>query len=118
MAREIKVKRIYEADSSKDGVRILVDRLWPRGIKKEDAKIDFWMKDIAPSNELRSWFSHDPEKWNEFTKKYFNELKKNKTLCEELLSESKDTITLLYSAKDEKHNQAVALKQFLEKNFG
>lgn len=118
MAREIKVKRIYEAYSKQDGVRILVDRLWPRGIKKEDAKINFWMKDIAPSNELISWFSHDPDKWNEFTKKYFNELNKNTTLCEELLNKGKDTITLLYSAKDEEHNQAIALKQFLEKYFG
>ena len=76
--KEIKVKRIYEAYGKQDGVRILVDRLWPRGIKKENSKIDFWMKDISPSNELRIWFSHDPEKWSEFKKRYFIELKKIK----------------------------------------
>ncbi len=118
MAKEIKVKRIYEAYSRHDGERILVDRLWPRGIKKENAKIDFWMKEIAPSNELRNWFSHDPNKWNEFKKRYFIELQKNKALCEELLSKSNRVITLLYAAKDENHNQAIALKEFLEKNFG
>ncbi len=111
----IKVKRIYEAYSEQDGVRVLVDRLWPRGIKKENAKIDFWMKDIAPSNELRNWFSHDPKKWNEFKKKYFAELKKNKMLCSELINKGKHTLTLLYGAKDEEHNQAVALKEFLGK---
>ncbi len=113
MVKEIKVKRIYEAYSRQDGVRILVDRLWPRGIKKENAKIDFWMKEIAPSDELRIWFSHDPEKWSEFKKKYFDELNLKKNLCEDILSNNKNTITLLYGAKDENFNQAVALKEYL-----
>ncbi len=117
MKRKISVKRIYEGYSPQDGIRILVDRLWPRGIKKEEAKIDLWLKEIAPSNELRNWFSHDQEKWNEFRKKYFGELKKKMSLCEELLSNGKSSFTLLYGAKDKEHNQAVVLKEFLEKNF-
>lgn len=113
---QIKTKRVYEDYEAGDGVRILVDRIWPRGIKKESVKIDLWMKDIAPSNELRNWFAHDPAKWNEFKKKYFAELKANKRLCMELKEKIKATLTLVYSAKDIEHNQAVALKEFLEKN--
>jgi len=117
MNRKIKIKRIYEEFDEKDGARILVDRLWPRGVKKENAKIELWMKEIAPSNELRNWFSHDPAKWNDFKKKYFTELNANKKLCEELIGKSKGTITLVYGAKDVEHNQAAALKEYLEKYF-
>ena len=114
---QIKTKRVYEDYEAGDGVRILVDRIWPRGIKKESVKIDLWMKEIAPSGELRKWFAHDPAKWNDFKKKYFTELKVNKELCEELKGKAKNTLTLLYSAKDVEHNQASALKEFLDKNF-
>lgn len=117
MKKQIKIKRVYEEAGAKDGTRILVDRLWPRGIKKENAMIDSWMKEIAPSNELRNWFGHDPEKWIEFKKKYFAELKANKKLCEEIISSSGSTLTLVYGAKDEEHNQAAALKEYLEKYF-
>ncbi len=114
---QIKIKRIYEALEKDDGCRVLVDRLWPRGIKKESANIDLWLKDIAPSNELRKWFAHDPAKWNNFKKKYSAELKTNRKLCEELIGRAGDCLTLLYSAKDVEHNQAAALKEFLEKYF-
>jgi len=115
----IHIKRAYQPYSKKDGYRILVDRLWPRGIKKEEAAIDEWMKDIAPSAELRKWFNHDPEKWDEFRNKYIAELKDNATLPL-LLSTLKrhKTITLLYGAKDEQHNQAVVLADFLNKHTG
>lgn len=114
---EIKIKRIYNPSNPSDGKRILVDRLWPRGMKKEDARIDAWIKDIAPSNELRKWFMHDPAKWEKFRDKYFLELKEKKILCKELLSTEKNKVTLLFGAKDETHNQAAALKDFLEDNF-
>lgn len=111
----IKIKRIYDLSSQKDGKRILVDRLWPRGIKKDEAKIDEWLKDIAPSNELRQWFSHDPSKWEEFKKRYKKELK-NKSEMLEMIREKaiKRTITLLFAAKDMEHNNAVVLKEILE----
>ena len=112
----INIKRAYEPSDKSDGFRILVDRLWPRGIKKEDAHFDFWMKEIAPSGELRKWFNHETEKWEEFKKKYTTELK-NSAALEELLELVKKhkTITLVYSAKDELHNQAVVIKEYLEK---
>jgi len=116
MSKRISVKRIYEKYDKTDGKRILVDRLWSRGIKKEDAKIDLWLKEIAPSNELRKWYSHDPAKWNEFRKKYFTELNKKKELCEQLLREG-EKITLLFSSKELRSNNAVALKEYLERNF-
>lgn len=111
----VKVKRAYDKYEKSDGIRILVDRLWPRGIKKEDAKIDDWMKDVAPSNELRKWFAHDPEKWNEFKKKYFDELKVKKELLKDIVKKDKTKLTLVYAAKDDEHNNAVALKEYLEK---
>ncbi len=114
---KIKIKRVYEGFDIKDGRRVLVDRLWSRGLKKEAARIDLWMKEIAPSDELRNWFAHDPAKWNDFKKKYFAELKSNLKLCEELIGKEKGTLTLLYSSKNIEHNQAVALKEFLEKYF-
>ncbi|HRN26752.1 MAG: DUF488 domain-containing protein [Ignavibacteriaceae bacterium] len=117
MKKNIKIKRVYDEYSSKDGIRILIDRLWPRGVKKEDARIDEWMKDIAPSDSLRKWFNHDPEKWGEFKKKFSAELSKNKKLCEELVNKGRTNLTLIYSAKDEEHNNAVVLKNYLEKHF-
>jgi uncharacterized protein YeaO (DUF488 family) len=111
----IKIKRAYDPLSSDDGKRILVDRLWPRGIKKEDAAIDEWLKDIAPSTELRKWYSHDPAKWGEFKKRYKIELKDKIGIVDRLRQESKKrTITLLFSAKATELNNAVALKQFIE----
>jgi uncharacterized protein YeaO (DUF488 family) len=113
---EIKVKRAYEKPAKDDGIRILVDRLWPRGITKQAAKIDLWLKEIAPSTELRKWFHHDPAQWTEFKKRYLAELKKNKEPVTALKAElKKGTVTLIYSAKDEEHNQALVLKEWFEK---
>lgn len=111
----ISVKRIYEPKSPSDGYRVLVDRLWPRGISKEAAAFDSWMKDIGPSNELRQWFGHDPAKWSDFRKKYRQELKSKQAMLEELkgLAKKHDTLTLVYGAKDEKHNQAVVIAELL-----
>lgn len=110
----IKIKRIYDPASPKDGKRILVDRLWPRGVKKDEARIDEWLKDIAPSNELRQWFSHDPSKWEEFKKRYKKELQNKSTMLEMIRKKAKiSTITLLFGAKDLEHNNAVVLKEIL-----
>lgn len=110
----IKIKRAYETPDKTDGFRILVDRLWPRGVTKEKAALDLWLKDIAPTTELRKWFNHDPEKWKEFIKKYLVELKAN----EEAVSILKDylkkgTVTLIHAAKDEAHNEALVIKDFV-----
>jgi uncharacterized protein YeaO (DUF488 family) len=112
----IKIKRIYAPFEKSDGFRILVDRLWPRGISKADAHVDKWMKEIAPSAELRKWFNHEPAKWDKFRGKYVEELHHAPALTE-LREELKrhDTITLLYAAKDEQFNQAVVLKDFIGK---
>ncbi len=110
----IQVKRIYESPSAEDGFRILVDRLWPRGIKKDDAKIDLWLKDIAPSDTLRKWFNHVPEKWEEFKERYGQELEENQDLVSQLsLHVKKGNVTFLYAAKNETHNNAVALCKYL-----
>jgi uncharacterized protein YeaO (DUF488 family) len=110
----IKVKRVYEKPDPKDGFRILVDRLWPRGLTKEKAAADLWLKDIAPSTDLRKWFNHDPEKWKEFQKKYQQELKENKEAVSVLKEHlKKGPVTLLYAAKDEVHNEALVLKEFV-----
>ena len=107
----IKTKRIYDPPSDKDGKRILVDRLWPRGIKKDAARIDEWLKDLAPTNELRKWFGHDPENWAEFKQKYKKELKRQAEALNRLRKDSKrGRVTLLFAAKDKEHNNAVALK--------
>lgn len=111
---EIKIKRIYEDFSKNDGYRILIDRIWPRGVSKETAKLDDWNKDIAPSTELRKWFDHDPEKFDEFAKKYRNELDDKKDSLEGIKKKAKQkTVTLLYGAKDTEHNQAVVLQNLL-----
>src|SRR5512140_465947 len=103
----IKIKRVYEARAQTDGKRILIDRLWPRGLKKEEAKIDEWMKDIAPSSELRKWFGHEPEKWGEFKKRFFSELEGKRDLVDKIVSDArKGTITLLFGAKEERFNNA------------
>jgi uncharacterized protein YeaO (DUF488 family) len=115
-ATMIKIKRVYEKPAKEDGWRVLVDRLWPRGIKKEAARLDVWMKDVAPSDALRNWFGHKPENWSEFQKKYRSELGKKNGLIAELKKMAKEhgTLTLLYGAKDEKHNQAVVLAETLK----
>jgi uncharacterized protein YeaO (DUF488 family) len=110
----IKIKRIYEPPAKDDGFRILVDRLWPRGLSKEKAKINLWLKEIAPSDQLRKWYGHDPKKWTEFRKKYFNELKDKDELVNLIASKlKKGTITFLYSSKEDKLNNAVALKEYI-----
>ena len=110
----IELKRIYEPYSKEDGYRILVDRLWPRGFTKEKAALDLWLKEIAPSTELRKWFGHDPEKWKEFQKKYRIELKQNKEALDRLMDYiKKGKVTLLYGAKDEEHNEAQVIKDFI-----
>ena len=110
----IQLKRIYEPGSKEDGCRILVDRLWPRGFTKEKAALDLWLKEIAPSNELRKWFGHDPDKWKDFQKKYRQELKQNKEAVDILKDYiQKGKVTLLYAAKDEEHNEAQVIKDFI-----
>ena len=111
-----KLKRIYEDYDKNDGFRVLVDRLWPRGISKEKAKISLWLKEVGPSNELRKWFGHDPTKWKEFETKYKKELLDKKDLIDEIkfLEKKHKTLTLLYGAKDTEHNQAVVLLNFLK----
>jgi uncharacterized protein YeaO (DUF488 family) len=110
----IRIKRVYEEPDGEDGTRILVDRLWPRGLTKEKAKVDLWLKDVAPSTELRKWFGHDPARWAEFESRYREELKKNKEQVS-LLREAvaKGAATLVYGAKDQQHNEAVVLQRFL-----
>ncbi|HEX6849538.1 MAG TPA: DUF488 family protein [Chitinophagaceae bacterium] len=109
---KIKIKRVYEKPVKGDGMRILVDRLWPRGLTKRKANIDLWLKGIAPSTKLRKWFGHDPDKWKEFKKRYHRELKNNKeqvSILKEHLK--KRTVTLVYGAKDVEHNEALVLKE-------
>lgn len=113
----IVVKRIYEKPDPDDGYRVLVDRLWPRGLKKEQVHVHEWVKDIAPSDSLRKWFGHDPQKWKGFQEKYQEELKEHEPLLKELIkrAQSHGKLTLLFGAKDEKHNQAVVLQQVMQK---
>jgi len=111
----IRIKRIYELPSKDDGLRVLVDRLWPRGVSKEKAKIDLWLKDIGPSDAVRKWFGHKEERWEEFKKRYLKELKDKKELMEQLKTmDKKGVVTLLYAAKDEARNNAVVLKDLLD----
>ena len=111
----IALKRVYEAPASDDGLRVLVDRLWPRGLNREMAHLDRWEKELAPSDELRHWFSHDPEKWPEFRRRYREELEEKLPQLREMVREThRGKTTLLYAAKDEQHNNAVVLKEFLE----
>ena len=111
----LKIKRVYESTQASDGTRFLVERLWPRGIKKETLKMKAWLKDVAPSPELRKWFAHDPKKWTEFKKRYRAELKSNPEAWKPILEAAKKgDVTLLYSARDLEHHSAVLLKEFLE----
>ncbi len=111
----VKIKRVYEKSQKSDGFRILVDRLWPRGVSKEGANVNLWLKEIAPSDSLRKWFDHDPEKWQAFQKKFSGELKKNPALDElKNLIQRHKVLTLVYSAKDEQHNNAVALQSIVK----
>ncbi len=111
----IQIKRAYEPASKNDGTRFLVERLWPRGIKKENLQIEDWLKEVAPSSELRKWFQHDPAKWGEFRQRYFRELERHPDAWEPLLARARrGRVTLVYSAHDTEHNNAVALKEFLD----
>ncbi|MEO5648686.1 MAG: DUF488 domain-containing protein [Ginsengibacter sp.] len=110
-----KIKRVYEKPDKEDGFRVLADRLWPRGLTKEKAAVDLWLKEIAPSTELRKWFAHDPEKWNDFKKKYVAELKENKEPVSILKEKIKEgTVTILYGAKDEVHNEAQVILDYVK----
>lgn len=111
---DIKTKRVYESASNEDGVRVLVDRLWPRGISRERMKVDLWLKEVGPSTELRKWFNHDRSRWEEFKNRYFLELDRNREMVAKLRElVTKGRLTLLFSATDRECNQAVALKEYL-----
>ena len=113
-ADRIRLKRAYDAPAADDGVRVLVDRLWPRGVRKADAAIDLWMKDIAPSTELRRWFGHDPARWPEFRRRYEAELREHADRLEELRGMARrGPVTLVFGARDEVHNDAVMLRELL-----
>jgi uncharacterized protein YeaO (DUF488 family) len=111
----IQLKRVYEKPARQDGFRILVDRLWPRGLTKERAAVKLWLKEVAPSAELRKWFGHDPARWRQFERRYRMELREQKEALELLKQKSRGhTVTLVYAARDEEHNEAVVLKAVLE----
>lgn len=114
----ILLKRIYEKSSSEDGKRVLVERLWPRGLKKEEAKIDEWLREVAPSTELRKWFGHDPSKWNQFKENYWKELDEKPDIVSKLTKECQEkTVTFVFAAKEQQSNNAVALKEYIEKRL-
>lgn len=113
----IHLKRAYEAPSAEDGRRVLVDRLWPRGLSKDKAAIDLWLKEVAPTNELRHWFGHDPARWEEFTERYRKELEQTPALDELIALARQGPISLIYGAKDEEHNQAVVLREVLKERL-
>ena len=113
-ANHVRLKRAYEPAAPEDGVRVLVDRLWPRGLRKADAAIDRWMKDIAPSTELRQWFGHDPERWHEFRRRYTRELQQQAVAVDELRELARGgRVTLVFAAHDEAHNDAIVLRDAL-----
>ncbi|KKI89556.1 uroporphyrin-III methyltransferase [Bacillus sp. SA1-12] len=113
----VKIKRAYEKSSKEDGIRVLVDRIWPRGLSKQEINIDHWMKDVAPSSQLRKWFNHEPSKFEAFKMKYIEELREDKKDLVKELREmaAEETVTLLYAAKDQVHNQAVVLMEMVDK---
>jgi len=116
---DMRLKRAYEPSKKDDGFRVLVDRLWPRGVSKSSARIDLWLKEIAPSAALRKWFGHDPLKWDAFRARYFRELQKNPKAVAQLNEIIRNgPVTLLFAAKDQEHNNAVALKEYLESGRG
>jgi len=113
-AANVRLKRAYESPSANDGTRVLVDRLWPRGVAKADAAVDVWLKDLAPSTALRKWFGHDPARWPEFRKRYAEELRQHPELFDQLRELARaGPVTLVYSAHDELHNDAVVLRDFV-----
>jgi uncharacterized protein YeaO (DUF488 family) len=115
----LKIKRVYESAEASDGMRFLVERLWPRGIRKENLQMKAWLKEVAPSPSLRSWYAHDPGKWEQFQQRYRAELKSNPEAWQPILEESRrGDVTLLYSARDTEHNSALLLKSFLEEQLG
>jgi uncharacterized protein YeaO (DUF488 family) len=112
---DIQLKRAYEQPSKNDGTRVLVDRVWPRGVKKQDLALSDWCKDIAPSTELRQWFNHDPDKWPEFRRRYLSELADHKSTAQALLDNTQhNTLTLVYAAKNQEQNNARVIKEYLE----
>ncbi|MFW6066831.1 MAG: DUF488 domain-containing protein [Myxococcota bacterium] len=114
----IRLKRAYDAPDRSDGYRILVDGLWPRGVSKDDAEIDAWLKELAPSSSLRKWFDHDPEKWNEFKKRYFRELDRKREVIDQLVDRlAEGQVTFVFGAKDTEHNNAVALKEYIQRRL-
>ena len=115
----LKLKRAYERASREDGRRILVERLWPRGIRKASLQLDAWLKEVAPTAALRQWFSHDPKKWDEFQRRYRAELEQHPEVCDPILKAARrGTVTLVYSSHDSEHNNAVALRDYLERRMG
>ena len=118
-AKMIQIKRAYAPATADDGSRFLVDRIWPRNVKREALQIDAWIKEVAPSTELRQWFNHDPDKWAEFQRRYAAELDQNPPAWEPILEAANtNKVTLVYAAKDEEHNNALALQQYLEAKCG
>jgi len=114
----IQAKRVYEPPAPEDGARLLVDRLWPRGVKKERLQLAGWLKEVAPGDSLRQWFDHDPARWNEFQRRYAAELEANQKAWQPILQAARDgNVTLLFAAKDAEHNNAVVLKAFLERKL-
>ncbi len=114
----IRIKRAYDAPEPSDGTRFLVDRLWPRGVKREDLAVKEWIKEVSPSNDLRHWFGHDPAKWEEFRRRYFADLDSKPETWRPILEAARTAdVTLVYSAKEREHNNAVALKEYLEKRL-
>ena len=117
-ATRFRLKRVYEPAASEDGMRVLIDRLWPRGLTKEKAAVDHWIKDIAPSAALRKWFGHDPDRWTEFRRRYKEELRQHTALLDQIRDlASGGTVTLLFGAHDEEHNDAVVLREVLVKGM-
>jgi uncharacterized protein YeaO (DUF488 family) len=115
----LKLERVYETASREDGQRFLVERLWPRGVRKTSLHLDAWLKDVAPSAELRQWFSHDPKKWEEFQRRYRAELERHPEVCDPILKAARrGTVTLLYSSHDGEHNNVVALRDYLQTKLG
>jgi uncharacterized protein YeaO (DUF488 family) len=110
------LKRAYDAPTQSDGNRVLIDRIWPRGVTKDELRLDGWLKDLAPSARLRVWFGHDPAKWDAFKERYFRELDRRPEAVERLMAKSREgTLTLVFGAKDIHHNNAVALKEYVER---
>lgn len=114
----IRAKHVYDPPAADDGYRVLVDRLWPRGVRKAEAAVDAWLKELAPSTPLRHWFGHDPDKWPEFKRRYFKELETRHAALADLGARARhDRVTLLFAARESRYNNAVALKEYLEKSF-